>query len=96
MGNQSFAGGAAGSGNHLQDAGRQAGVVGQFAEQQGPSVEQINAAGGINGHKLKLEAQDDKCDPTAAVSIAQRFVNQSGIVGVLGPFCSAASIAVPP
>ena len=59
-------------------------------------VEQVNAAGGINGHKLKLEAQDDKCDPTAAVSIAQRFVNQSGIVGVLGPFCSAASIAVKP
>jgi branched-chain amino acid transport system substrate-binding protein len=59
-------------------------------------VEQINAAGGINGHKLKLEAQDDKCDPTAAVNIAQRFVNSSDVVGVLGPFCSAASIAVKP
>lgn len=57
-------------------------------------VEQINAQGGINGHKLKLEAQDDKCDPNSAVSIAQRFVNGSDVGGVLGPFCSAASIAV--
>jgi branched-chain amino acid transport system substrate-binding protein len=59
-------------------------------------AEQINAQGGINGHKLKLEAQDDKCDPNAAVNIAQRFVNGSDVVGVLGPFCSAASVAVKP
>lgn len=59
-------------------------------------VEQINAAGGINGHKLVLDAQDDKCDPTTAVNIAQRFVNSSNVVGVFGPFCSAASIAVKP
>ena len=38
-------------------------------------AEQINAAGGINGHKLKIEAQDDKCEPNTAVSNAQRNVN---------------------
>jgi branched-chain amino acid transport system substrate-binding protein len=57
-------------------------------------VDQINAAGGINGHKLNLLVEDDKCDPTAAVSIAQRFVNDDAMAGVLGPFCSAASVAV--
>ncbi|HVT27877.1 MAG TPA: ABC transporter substrate-binding protein, partial [Lacipirellulaceae bacterium] len=59
-------------------------------------AEQINAEGGINGHKIKLDAQDEKCNPTSAVNIAQEFVNGSGVAGVLGPFCSADSIAVKP
>lgn len=59
-------------------------------------VEQLNAAGGVNGRKLVLAVQDDKCDPTTAVNIAQRFVNSSDVAAVFGPFCSAASIAVKP
>ena len=59
-------------------------------------AEQINAEGGINGHKIKLDAQDEKCNPTSAVNIAQEVVNGSGVAGVLGPFCSADSIAVKP
>jgi branched-chain amino acid transport system substrate-binding protein len=59
-------------------------------------VEQINEAGGIHGHKIRLDAQDDKCDPTTGVNIAQRFVNDDNVVGMLGPFCSAVSIAVKP
>lgn len=59
-------------------------------------VEQINAAGGINGHRIKLVVEDDKCDPTAGVSIAQRYVNDDAIAGVFGPLCSAVSIAVKP
>jgi branched-chain amino acid transport system substrate-binding protein len=59
-------------------------------------IDQLNEAGGVNGHKLKLVVEDDKCDPTAGVSIAQRYVNNDAIVGVLGPFCSAVSIAVKP
>ena len=59
-------------------------------------VEQINEGGGIHGHKIRLDAQDDKCDPTTGVNIAQRFVNDDNVVGMLGPFCSAVSIAVKP
>jgi branched-chain amino acid transport system substrate-binding protein len=59
-------------------------------------VEQINAKGGIKGHKLRLDAQDDKCDPTTGVNIAQRAVNDDNVVGMLGPFCSAVSVAVKP
>src|SRR6185503_7180329 len=51
-------------------------------------VEQINEGGGIHGHKIRLDAQDDKCDPTTGVNIAQRFVNDDNVVGMLGPFCS--------
>lgn len=59
-------------------------------------AEQVNAAGGVNGHKLVIDAQDDKCDPTSGVSIAQKFVNDDSIAGVFGPFCSAVSVAVKP
>jgi branched-chain amino acid transport system substrate-binding protein len=59
-------------------------------------IEQINENGGIKGHKIRLDAQDDKCDPTTGVNIAQRFVNDDNVVGMLGPFCSAVSIAVKP
>jgi len=59
-------------------------------------VEQINEGGGVHGHKIRLDAQDDKCDPTTGVNIAQRFVNDDNVVGMLGPFCSAVSIAVKP
>jgi branched-chain amino acid transport system substrate-binding protein len=59
-------------------------------------IDQINEGGGIHGHKIRLDAQDDKCDPTTGVNIAQRFVNDDTVVGMLGPFCSAVSIAVKP
>lgn len=59
-------------------------------------VEQLNAQGGINGHHLHLLVEDDKCDPTTGVSIAQRYVNDDSMAGVLGPMCSAVSIAVRP
>lgn len=59
-------------------------------------IEQINAAGGINGHQVKLLVEDDKGDPTAGVSIAQRYVSSDAMAGVLGPFGSATALAVRP
>lgn len=56
-------------------------------------VEQVNAAGGVNGHQLKLVVEDDQCDPTTGVSIAQRFLTQDNVVGMFGPACSAVSVA---
>src|SRR6266699_1568064 len=32
------------------------------------AIDQINAAGGVNGHKLKLAREDDAADPTQAVT----------------------------
>lgn len=55
------------------------------------AVEDINAAGGINGEKLVLEVGDDACDPKQAVAVANQFVG-SGVVFVAGHFCSGSSI----
>jgi branched-chain amino acid transport system substrate-binding protein len=55
------------------------------------AVEDINAAGGINGEKLVLQIGDDACDPKQAVAVANQFVG-SGVVFVAGHFCSGSSI----
>lgn len=55
------------------------------------AVEDINAAGGINGEKLVLEIGDDACDPKQAVAVANQFVGK-GVAFVAGHFCSGSSI----
>ena len=51
------------------------------------AVEDINAAGGINGQKLVLKEADDACDPKQAVTIANQFMS-SGVKFVIGHYCS--------
>ncbi|MCO5159464.1 MAG: branched-chain amino acid ABC transporter substrate-binding protein, partial [Aquamicrobium sp.] len=55
------------------------------------AVEDINAAGGVNGEQLKLEIGDDACDPKQAVAVANQFAGQ-GVQLVAGHFCSGSSI----
>ncbi|MGH6926345.1 MAG: ABC transporter substrate-binding protein, partial [Propylenella sp.] len=38
------------------------------------AVEDINAAGGVNGEQLVLSIGDDACDPKQAVAVANQFV----------------------
>lgn len=40
------------------------------------AAEDINAAGGINGEKIKLVQGDDACEPKQAVAVANRLVDQ--------------------
>jgi branched-chain amino acid transport system substrate-binding protein len=55
------------------------------------AVEDINAAGGVNGEMLVLEIGDDACDPKQAVAVANQFAGE-GVVFVAGHFCSGSSI----
>ena len=55
------------------------------------AVEDINAAGGVNGEQLVLEIGDDACDPKQAVAVANQFAG-SGVSFVAGHFCSGSSI----
>jgi branched-chain amino acid transport system substrate-binding protein len=56
------------------------------------AVDDINAAGGVNGQRLALVVDDDGCDPKQAVTAAQRLVAQ-GVKFVDGHYCSGSSIA---
>ncbi|WP_136659371.1 branched-chain amino acid ABC transporter substrate-binding protein [Nitratireductor sp. XY-223] len=55
------------------------------------AVEDINAAGGVNGEKLILNVGDDACDPKQAVAVANQMVSK-GVVFMAGHFCSGSSI----
>lgn len=60
------------------------------------AVEQVNAAGGINGRKLELVVLDDQTQPAQAVPIANKFIGD-GIKAVIsgsysGPTRAAAGV----
>ncbi|HJV45765.1 MAG TPA: branched-chain amino acid ABC transporter substrate-binding protein [Bacillota bacterium] len=55
------------------------------------AADEINAAGGVNGKKLKLVAQDDASDPQTATAAANKLVSQ-GVTAVVGGYSSGATI----
>ena len=57
------------------------------------ALDEINAAGGVNGKKLALKWEDSQSDPKQTAPIAQKFVSDASIVAELGDFSSPASMA---
>ena len=51
-------------------------------------VEEVNAAGGINGKQVRLEMVDDACDPKQGMNAASDLVNKKVDI-VVGYACSA-------
>ena len=68
----------------------------QFTEGAKVAVDEINAAGGIHGSKLQLQALDDQGQPNEAVAAAQRLASSSNVFAVIGPSSTASSSAVIP
>lgn len=60
------------------------------------AVEQINAAGGINGKKIKPIKYDNKSEPAEATTLTTRLMTQDKVVAVLGPATSGAFKATIP
>ena len=60
------------------------------------AVEEINAAGGIDGKQIKLIEYDDQCDPTPAATTANQIISDKSIVAVVGNVCSSATLAQMP
>ena len=56
------------------------------------AVNRTNAAGGISGFQISLEAQDDQCKGDAATTVAQKFASEPGLLAVVGHVCSGATI----
>ncbi len=57
------------------------------------AVEQINAAGGVNGRKLRLVAEDDGYDPKKAVLATQKLIEKDKIFAMVSPMGSATTLA---
>ena len=60
------------------------------------AVSEINAKGGINGKKAKLESMDDKGDATEASNAYNKLAGDNNVLAVAGPTISATTAAVAP
>ena len=60
------------------------------------AVSEINAKGGINGKKVKLESMDDKGDATEASNAFNKLAGDNSVLGVVGPTISSTTAAVAP
>lgn len=57
------------------------------------AAEEINAAGGINGRKLKLIVEDSAYDPKKAVLASQKLIERDKIFAMVGPMGSPTVLA---
>ncbi|MBF0159402.1 MAG: branched-chain amino acid ABC transporter substrate-binding protein [Magnetococcales bacterium] len=77
-------------------AGPISGANAAFGEQLWRGAERaaqdINAAGGIHGRKIKLLKGDDACEPKQALAVANRLVDEQHVIAVIGHFCSSSTI----
>ena len=60
------------------------------------AIEDLNAAGGINGRKVKLVTYDDKGEAREASTAVTRLVTKDGVVAVIGEVASGLSLAAAP
>jgi hypothetical protein len=94
-------GGATGSGDIL---------VGEYGSLTGPqatfgqsthngimmAADEINAAGGINGRKIKVLTEDDQSKQEEAANAVTKLISQNNVLAVLGEVASSSSIAAAP
>ncbi|MEM8663168.1 MAG: ABC transporter substrate-binding protein [Pseudomonadota bacterium] len=57
-------------------------------------LEEINAAGGINGRLLEIISRDDTGDPATAIRIADEMVSRGDVAFIFGTFLSNIGLAV--
>src|SRR5450759_2794477 len=60
------------------------------------AVDEINAAGGVNGRKIKILLEDDQSKQEEAANAVTKLISQNNVVAVLGEVASSASIAAAP
>ena len=57
------------------------------------AVDQVNAEGGIQGKTVELVKEDDEASPTSAAAVANKFVENKNVVGVISSYNSSCMFA---
>lgn len=60
------------------------------------AVDEINAAGGINGKMIELIVEDGRCNGADAATAAQKLVNVDKVIAIIGGVCSGETLAAAP
>jgi branched-chain amino acid transport system substrate-binding protein len=82
-------------------------TIGAFGPMTGPSYlygklfyngvetvfDEINAAGGINGRKVQILREDDRCDPATAIAAVKKLISQDQVFMISGGGCSNSALA---
>ena len=78
----------------LTGLGETYGTVANQAKQM--AVDEINAAGGINGRMLELIVEDSKCNAQDAITAYNKLTDVDGVRIILGTSCSGAMLGAAP
>jgi branched-chain amino acid transport system substrate-binding protein len=57
-------------------------------------VDEINAKGGIKGHKVVLLIKDSGSDPQKALSLAKQLIEEEKVFAIIGPSTSGETMAI--
>src|SRR5438094_8460114 len=101
--------GESGGGNAASAGGGDI-LVGEFGSLTGPqatfgqsthngimmAADEVNAAGGINGRKIKVLTEDDQSKQEEAANAVTKLISQNGVLAVLGEVASSNSLAAAP
>ena len=60
------------------------------------AAEEINAAGGINGNKIKLVVEDEQAKKEEAINVFKKFIFQDKVLAIFGPTLSNSAFASDP
>ncbi len=60
------------------------------------AADEVNAAGGINGRKIKVLSEDDQSKQEEAANAVTKLISQNSVIAVLGEVASSSSIAAAP
>ena len=75
-------------------AGETYGTVAVQAKQM--AVDEINAAGGIDGRMLEIIVEDSKCNAQDAITAYNKLTDVDGVTIILGTSCSGAMLGAAP
>ncbi len=78
----------------LTGPGETYGTVANQAKQL--AVDEINAAGGINGRMLELIVEDSKCNAQDSITAYRKLTDVDGVKIILGTSCSGAMLGAAP
>jgi branched-chain amino acid transport system substrate-binding protein len=60
------------------------------------AIDEVNAAGGISGKKLRVMIEDDQGRSEEAATVVRKLISQDGVIAVLGDIPSSNSLAAAP
>src|SRR5688500_4174961 len=60
------------------------------------AIDEINAAGGVGGRKIKIITEDDQSKAEEAANAVSKLISQNNVVAVLGEVASSNSLAAAP